>query len=122
MESNLSDKENRQKWWQQKRLIFNIGLIISGLTAFVFYAIVLYSVVPYDTDVEITLFTIIPQALGYVMMIGIANICFQLGAYSEELIKPKNIELYRIRTFKIGFWFSCGLPFLIPILLLVSYS
>jgi hypothetical protein len=53
-------------------------------------------------------------------MMGIANLLYNLGAYSEKIIKPKNIDKYRKQTFNLGFWFSCGLPFLIPLVLLIT--
>ncbi|PHN93676.1 hypothetical protein CSC80_12230 [Maribacter sp. 6B07] len=123
MENTTWDKgkEERKKWWSEKRLKYNVGLIVSGLIAFFVYSLVVKYVIPPAPDVEITLFTIIFQGIGYLIMMGIANIFYNIGAFSEDLIKPKNIELYRNRTFNIGFWFSCGLPFLIPIILLFTY-
>jgi hypothetical protein len=33
-----------------------------------------------------------------------------------------NSEAFRQRVYNIGFWFSVGLPFLIPALIVVEYS
>ena len=115
------EKELRNKWWNEKRGKYNLGLIISGILAFLLYALVIEFIVPFDADVEITLFTIIFQGIGYLIMMGIANLLYNMGAYSEKIIKPKNIDEYRNRTFNLGFWFSCGLPFLIPLILLITY-
>ncbi|NOZ47276.1 MAG: hypothetical protein GXO79_10925 [Chlorobi bacterium] len=117
-------KELRNEWWSKMRLKYNIGLIISGISAFVLYVIVVEFVVmknSNDQEVEITLFTTIFQGIGYLIMIGIANLFYNLGAISEKLVNPKNIEEYRNKIFKIGFWFSCGLPFLVPLILLITY-
>jgi hypothetical protein len=114
------EKELKNKWWHEKRGKYNLGLIISGILAFILYALVIEFIVPFDTDVEITLFTIIFQGIGYLVMMGIANLLYNLGAYSEKIIKPKNIDKYRKQTFNLGFWFSCGLPFLIPLVLLIT--
>ena len=115
------EKELRNKWWNEKRGKYNLGLIISGILAFLLYALVIEFIVPFDADLEITLFTIIFQGIGYLIMMGIANLLYNMGAYSEKIIKPKNIDEYRNRTFNLGFWFSCGLPFLIPLILLITY-
>ena len=116
-----NEKTERKKWWSGKRLKYNIGLIISGFLAFIAYSIVVGYVIPPAPDVEITLFTIIFQGIGYLIMMGVANIFYSLGEFSEEIIKPKNVNGFRKRTFNIGFWVSCGLPFLIPIILLLTY-
>ena len=116
-----NEKSDRKKWWSEKRLKYNIGLIISGFLAFIAYSIVVEYVIPPAPDVEITLFTIIFQGIGYLIMMGIANIFYNIGEFSEKIIKPKNVDRFRKRTFNIGFWISCGLPFLIPIILLLTY-
>ncbi|MCB4800280.1 hypothetical protein [Neotamlana laminarinivorans] len=114
-------KDERKKWWSEKRLKYNLGLIISGFLAFIAYSLVVQYVIPVAPDVEITLFTIIFQGIGYLIMMGIANIFYNIGAFSEEIIKPKNVDQFRNRIFNIGFWISCFLPFSIPIILLVYY-
>ncbi len=113
--------ELRKKWWEEKRGKYNIGLIISGILAFILYVLIIEFIVPSDIDVEITIFTIIFQGIGYLFMMGIANIFYSLGAFSEKIIRPKNINKYRNRIFNLGFWFSCGLPFLIPLILFIKY-
>ena len=115
------EKELRIKWWNEKRSKYNLGLVISGILAFILYALIIEFIVPFDTDVEITLFTIIFQGIGYLIMIGIANLFYNLGALSEKISNPKNIEQYRQITFNLGFCFSCSLPFLIPLILLITY-
>lgn len=114
-------KELREKWWNDRREKYNIGLILSGIIAFIIYALVVEFIVPSSEGIEITIFTIIFQGIGYLFMIGIANIFYNLGAIIENVIEPKNKEQFRKLTFNIGFWFSCGLPFLIPLILLITY-
>ncbi|MDO1512371.1 hypothetical protein Q2T41_06850 [Maribacter confluentis] len=114
-------KEERKKWWSEKRLKYNLGLIISGFLAFIAYSLVVQYVIPPAPDVEITLFTIIFQGIAYLIMMGIANVFYNIGQFSEKIIKPKNVDGFRKWTFNIGFWISCFLPFSIPIILLVYY-
>ncbi len=115
------EKEFRKKWWNERRGKYNVGLILSGIFAFIIYALVVKFIVPSRADVEITLFTIVFQGIGYLFMIGIANVFYSLGAIIEKMIEPENVERYRKLTYNGGFWFSCGLPFLIPLILLVTY-
>jgi hypothetical protein len=76
---------------------------------------------PYDHDFEISLFTILVQGIGYLLMIGIANIFYFLGPLVDLLFNKKGSEVFRIRLFAIGFWFSVALPFLIPTLIVFQY-
>ena len=113
--------EFRKKWWNERRGKYNIGLILSGIIVFFIYALVVEFIIPSSADIEITIFTIIFQGIGYLFMIGIANVFYNLGAIIEKMIEPKNAERFRKLTYNIGFWFSCGLPFLIPLILLITY-
>jgi len=118
------ERELSIEWWSKMRLKYNLGLIFSGILAFILYAIVVELVVfksSKNGEVEITLFTTIFQGIGYLIMIGIANLFYNLGAISERLVKPKNTTEYRNRIFDLGFWFSFCLPFLIPLILLITY-
>lgn len=116
--------ELRKEWWRKKRLNYNIGLIISGILAFVLSIIIVEFVVMKNDknwEGEITIFTIIFQGIGFLFMVGIANLFYYLGQVSELIIEPENSEKYRNLTYKIGYWFSCGIPFLIPISLLIEF-
>ena len=116
--------ELRKEWWRKKRVKYNIGLIISGLLAFILSIIVVELIVTKSEknwEGELTIFSILFQGIGYLIMIGIANLFYYLGSVSELIIEPKNPEKYRNLTYKIGYWFSCGIPFLIPISLFFEF-
>ena len=115
--------ELRNEWWRKKRSKYNIGLIISGIVAFILQ-ITVVEIVSNESnylELDMTIFTIFFQAIGYLIMIGIANLFYYLGPISEKIFEPKDSEKYRNTTFKIGFWFSCGLPLLIPLNILIMY-
>jgi hypothetical protein len=107
-------------WWAARRLHYNIGLVVAGILAFVVYAVIGSTLLPDNADFEITLFTIFFQGLGYVLMIGIANLCCFLGPLSEKFIRPLDSERYRLNCYRLGFWFSVLLPFSVPSLLFFS--
>tara|TARA_R110001583_G_scaffold195383_1_gene372461 strand:+ start:801 stop:1184 length:384 start_codon:yes stop_codon:yes gene_type:complete len=118
------EKELRVEWWSKMRLKYNYGLIFSGILAFILYVIIVEFVVfksSKNTDAEITLFTIFFQGIGYLIMIGIANLFYNLGQITERIVKPKNTTEFRKRIFDLGFWFSVCLPFLIPLSLIITY-
>lgn len=115
--------ETARDWWERHRLRYNIGLVVAGLVAFVCYAVVVDRGISTGRmpDAEITLFTTAFQAIGYLFMIGVANVCYFAGPLSESVLKPADVDRYRRLTFRLGFWFSVLLPFTIPALVAVSY-
>ena len=52
-------------WWGARRLRYNVALVVAGILAFVAYAAVCDTLLPEDAEVEITLFTILFQGVGY---------------------------------------------------------
>ncbi|MCU1285876.1 MAG: hypothetical protein JWO13_2226 [Acidobacteriales bacterium] len=112
----VGDFRTERNWWEQRRLRYNIGLVAAGLLAFVCYVVVVDRGISTGTmpDAEITLFTTAFQAVGYLFMMALANVCYLAGPLSESIVKPTNVDHYRRLTFRLGFWFSVLLPFTIP--------
>ena len=115
---------NARSRWEQHRLRYNIGLVVAGLLAFVCYVGAVDRGISAGAmpGAEITLFTTAFQAIGYLFMMGVANICYLAGPLSESLVKPTNLDRYRRVTYWLGFWFSVLLPFCIPALVLINPS
>jgi hypothetical protein len=65
---------------------------------------------------EITLFTTLFQGIAYLLMMGVANLCYFAGPLSEGIVMPSNINRYRRVMFALGFGFAVLLPFSIPTL------
>jgi len=105
-----------REWWGKHRFRYNVALVVAGMLAFVAYATIVITFEERIPYVEITGFTIIFQAIGYLIAIGIANIFYFIGPISETLLKPKDITGYRRVTYSLGFWFSVLLPFSIPVM------
>lgn len=108
-------------WWGERRLLYNVGLFIAGLLGFVAYALAIDRCIALRApgDWEISGFTTIFQAFGYMIMIGVANLCYYLGPLSERIVHPKNLDRFRKVTFRLGFWFSILLPFTPSVLLFI---
>lgn len=115
-------EQNRKEWWKFKRKKYNLGLVIAGVLAFICYAIVgEIFLMPYDDEFEITLFTTFFQGVGYLVMMGIANLFYKLGYWADSTFNTYNRPIFRLRVFNIGYWFSFCFPFLIPVLLILKY-
>jgi hypothetical protein len=111
-----------ENWWAARRLRYNLGLIVAGPLAFLCYAAVVDWCIRIKApgEFEITIFTAAFQGGCYLFMIAMANVCYLLGPLSERIVRPKNIATYRKTAFRVGFWFSVLLPFVVPAL--VAYS
>jgi hypothetical protein len=94
-------------------------LVVAGALAFIAYVAVGSVLLPPEANFEVTLFTTLFQVVGYLVMMGVANICYFLGPLSERIIRPSDPERYRRVCYRWGFWFSLLLPFSIPAILAV---
>ena len=119
----VGHSQDAKSWWERRRLRYNIGLVVAGLLAFVCYVGVVDRGISTGArpGAEITLFTTAFQAIGYLFMMAVANVCYLAGPLSESLVKPSNSARYRRVTYLLGFWFSVLLPFSIPALVARSY-
>jgi hypothetical protein len=106
-------------WWGSQRLRYNKGLVLAGLLAFAAYAAVGYTLLPSEAGFEITLLTALFQGLGYLAMMGVANLFYFIGPISERMLRPIDVLRYRRVCFRLGLWFSLALPFCIPVALAV---
>jgi hypothetical protein len=111
-----------KEWWKSRRAKYNSGLLIAGVIAFICYVIAAINLImPYNDQFEITLFTTVFQGIGYLIMIGIANIFYSLGYWADKNFNIHNSEKVRNKIYNLGYWGSIGLPFLVPILIIVQY-
>lgn len=107
------------KWWESKRLNYNIALVISGIVAFIFYAIIVWNFEKYFNQAEVTIFSTIFQGILYLFMMLVANICYFLGHLSEVIIEPQNLAKFRNIIYRLGLIFSVSLPFFVPITMIL---
>jgi hypothetical protein len=114
------------RWWERRRLRYNIGLVVAGVLSFVAYAVVVVrygdiinAADPSQAD-EFSGLVLVFQGIGYLFMMFVANICFFLGPLSERWVHPDDVVAYREKAFHFGFWCSLALPFAIPVLLLIN--
>ncbi|MFN7618760.1 MAG: hypothetical protein ACK5RN_01305 [bacterium] len=112
------------RWWESRRLRYNIGLAVAGWVAWGLAAAAIWSVVPlipFPTDnPEGTLFTVLIQGVLYLLFMAAANLLYLLGPLSEAVLRPAEVDGFRRRMFGLGFWFSVALPFAFPAMTLIS--
>jgi hypothetical protein len=103
----VDSPQSAQAWWEQRRLRYNIGLVVAGLLAFVAYVTVIDRGVSKGTmpGAEITIITTAFQGVLYLLMLAVASVCYLLGPWSESIVRPRDIERYRRVTYWLGFWF-----------------
>lgn len=117
-----SEKYNLGKWWFNRRIKYNVGLLISGFVSFNLYWLLGELLIfPYDDTFEVTLFTMSFQFVGYLFFILIANVLYFLGYFVDVFFNKNNSEEFRTNLFNSGFIFSLFIPFIIPILIVVRY-
>lgn len=111
-----------ETWLASRRLRYNIGLLVAGPLGFGLYLVAVSRCVDLRApgDWEITILATLFQGFAYLVMIGVANLCYYLGPWSERLVRPTNVARYRKIVFGLGFWFSVLLPFLPSALLFVT--
>jgi hypothetical protein len=108
-----------EDWWADRRLRYNVALLVAGVVAFFCYAGALDIRCRNVPEVEITLFTTLFQGIGYLIAVAIANVFYNLGYWSERILKPHNPGRYRRTVYALGFSVSVALPFSIPAMILL---
>jgi magnesium-transporting ATPase (P-type) len=114
-------KISARGWWLRKRCCYNIGLIISGLIAFMLYCILGEIIIGAHEEFEETIFEMVFQAGAFAIMIGIANVFYLLGWIIDSRFNKNNDQRFRQRLFALGFWFSFALPILVILAVMVRF-
>lgn len=110
------------RWWQSQRRFYNFALLAAGLVAFLCYAAAAELCGPWEPDeIEITAFTVIGQAFGYLLMMAAANLLYMAGPIAEKIVQPRNVPHFRSRLFAAGLCFSVALPFIVPLTVIFKY-
>lgn len=104
------------RWWEARRLRYNIGLALAGWAAYALFLLLQFSIAP-QPDISLRAFasmTII-LGIGYLLIMAMANGLYLLGVLIERFIQPDDLDHYRTSAWNLGFWGSVALPFLFPL-------
>jgi hypothetical protein len=102
-------------WWQARRLQYNLVLASSGIAAYVLF-VALFSMFGsplWKTWRDAASMTLL-MGVGFLVLMGVANVCFVLGPIMESLVKPADPGRYRRTTYAMGLLGSAALPFVVP--------
>ena len=113
-------------WWQARRLRYNLTL---GAAAWVCYGAAVGLNYAFGHPVwkdwrgglGMTIF------LGTIFLVvkGVANICYLLGPTLEGSVRPHDVDRYRKTTFAMRFWGSLLVPAIFPLVqfgMLIAHS
>ena len=114
----------REVWWSGRRRRYNVSLLIAGFAGFICYAIAVQRCTELHApgEWEITIFTTFFQGFAYLVAMGVANVCYFMGPWSERILRPRNVTTFRTLAFRLGLWFSVLLPLTPSAILLASCS
>ena len=103
-------------WWQARRLRYNLTLAAGGWVAYGLAVGLNYAFghpvwKDWRGGLGMTLF------LGTVFLVvmGVANVCYLLGPAVEAWIKPADVGRYRRNAFAMGLWGSLLAPATFPL-------
>lgn len=104
------------RWWEGQRLRYNLALAGAGWAAYAAFWMVLISFglaegVGLQQIVSMTTL----MGIGFLVVMGVANVLYLLGVIIESLARPDDVEGYRETTWNLGFYGSIALPFLFPL-------
>ena len=111
--------ESAAEWWGARRRRYNLALLAAGAVAFVCYVSVVWTRCAGVLGADVTVFTTLFQGIGYLLAMGLANLCYYLGPGLERFVAPAHRATYRRWAFRAGLYFSVALPFIVPLVLLV---
>lgn len=110
-----------EPFWSTRRRRYNVALVASGVGAGVaFFAVLIawgvWPPPPSDfAHADFEMLSLIGGPVAFAVGVGLANICYSLGAGVELLIRTRNPEAFRERAFTVGLAFSVALPWIIPL-------
>src|SRR3954453_3730819 len=92
-------------WWQARRLRYNLTLAAGGWAGYAAGVGLNYAFGhPVWKDWRggggMTLFL----GTAFLVVMGVANVCYLLGPALEGWVKPTNVDHYRRTAFRMGLW------------------
>jgi hypothetical protein len=103
-------------WWQARRLRYNLALAAAGWVAYGLAVALSYAFgrpvwAEWRGALGMTLFL----GLGFLILMGVANVLYLLGPAVESWVKPAEPGRFRDTAWRMGFWGSVALPFVFPL-------
>ncbi len=100
-------------WWQGRRLGYNMALTAAGIAAYLLTVGLHYAFGdPVWADWRDALGATLFLGTAYLVVIGLANVCYLIGPFGEAWLKPADVERFRQTAYRMGLSGSVALPFL----------
>jgi hypothetical protein len=112
---------DRRTFWSTRRRRYNLALVASGVAAGIafFAVLVAWEVWPPPpgefAHADFEMLSLIGGPIIFAIGVGLANLCYSVGARVELFLRPRNPEAFRRRAFSIGVAVSVALPWLVPV-------
>ena len=108
-------------WWQSRRLGYNLALAVSGVAAYALAVAFFYAFHdPVWSDWRSAASMTLLLGIGFLVLMGAANVFYLLGPAVESWIKPPDADRFRVTAHRMGFWGSMALPFAFPLVILAG--
>jgi hypothetical protein len=108
-------------WWQARRLRYNLALALAAWAAYFLMVGESWAFGrPVWRDAGGALGMTLFLGTIWLVVMGIANVCFLLGPAVEAWTKPADVDAYRRTTWNLGFRGSLAVPFIFPALQLAT--
>lgn len=113
-------------WWQARRLRYNLVLAAGGWAGYALAVGLNYAFHhPVWRDWRGGLGMTLFLGTVYLVVMGVANVCYLLGPAVEGWIRPADVDRYRRNAFAMGCWGSLAVPAVFPLTqlsLLIAHS
>ena len=111
-----SSEQDTWTWWQARRLRYNLALAGAGWAAYAVFVAESYGFghpvwLNAAGGLGMTLFL----GTAYLLLMGVANVCYLAGPAVEAWVGPGNRSAYRRTAYAMGFWASLAVPFAFPL-------
>jgi hypothetical protein len=108
-------------WWQARRFRYNLSLALAGAAAYCLFLVLLlaFGQSPWP-DWRRAIGATLMLGVGYLVVMGVANVCYLLGPGLETMLRPADRETYRRGAWAMGYAGSIALPFLFPTVVLAA--
>lgn len=100
------------QWWSSHHLPYNPALMTTAMIAYTINVTLLVVAPAAFPDVEFSLMMIFTDGILFTFGLAAANVCYLLGAATERMVRPRDVDRFR------KFLFGAGLSFSIALLLL----
>jgi hypothetical protein len=117
VQNGIGGSNDTWSWWQSRRLSYNLAIAGAGAASYATSLALHYTFgnAPFASASEAISQTIFLGTM-YLVVMGLANLCYLLGPFAEMVLRRADPERYRRTAYAMGFWFSVGAPFLFTLL------